>query len=104
MEAKPEIDFIEIIGVGAFGHVFSGYDRKENRKVAIKRSHKKNKILSQELRIYEILGNCVHVPELLKIFFSADDNGLLIQNLVFEYIESNFYFLRENFRQSGKTY
>ncbi len=95
MEKFPSYENYKYIGKGSFGHVLSAYDKKNNRKVAIKRTQKKGKLLSKEIEIYRALGDCIYVVELYDVFFSFQDREFIIQNLVFEYVESKiFYFTR----------
>lgn len=91
MEKIPVFEEYEFIGNGTYGHVLFSYDKKNNRKVAIKRTHKKGKILSKEIKIYRLLGDCIYVPQLYDVFYSIQNGEVIIQNLVFEYIESISY-------------
>ena len=88
MEKFPYFDDYEFIGNGNYGHVLYAFDKKNNRKVAIKRTHKKGKLLSKEIKIYRILGDCIYVPELYDVFYSIQEGEVIIQNLVFQYVES----------------
>lgn len=98
MEIIPQFTNFSYIGNGIYGHVLSAYDIKRECKVAIKRSVKKGNILSREIKINRILLNSLYVPKLYDVFYTVNDDGRLIQNLVFEYIESNFLFMKsQNF-------
>lgn len=95
MEKFPCFEGYKFIGNGNYGHVFFSYDKKNNRRIAIKRTHKNGKLLSKEVKVYRVLGDCMYVPELYDVFYSIQDGEVIIQNLVFEYVESkNFLHLK----------
>jgi len=91
MEKFPSYENFEFIGSGIFGHVLLAYDKKNDRKVAIKRTHKKGKILCKEIKIYRLIGESMYIPKLYEVFYTIGDCSLIIQNLVFEYIDSKLF-------------
>ena len=68
-------------------------DRIHNTRVAIKRTHKVDKKLSREFEILSKIKDCDYVVKLLDAFYSENNDGKVIQNLVFEFVTNNL----ENF-------
>jgi glycogen synthase kinase 3 beta len=68
-------------------------DRIHNIRVAIKRTHKVDKKLSREFEILSKIKDCDYVVKLLDAFYSENNDGKVIQNLVFEFVTNNL----ENF-------
>lgn len=85
----PQYKPICIRGAGAFGYVLEALDTLTGQRVAIKRTHKVGKKLSREYQILEQLCDCENVVKMLNTFYSVNDDGRVIQNVVFEYVESN---------------
>lgn len=92
----PQYEPISFRGAGAFGYVVEAYDKRSNRRVAIKKSHKVGNKLSREFTILESLRNCSNIIEMINFYYSVNDDGNIIQNIVFEYIPNSL----ENLIQS----
>jgi len=84
----PRFKPICIRGAGAFGYVLEAIDENTGLKVAIKRTHKVGRKLSREFSILEKINECENVVKMLETFYSVNDDGKMIQNIVFEYVES----------------
>lgn len=81
----PRYECLSIRGSGSFGYVVEAYDKTNDIKVAIKRSFKKGKRISREYQILSALNGSQYVIKLLDCFYSINDKGKIIQNLVCEY-------------------
>lgn len=88
-EQIPDYDPISIRGAGAFGYVVEAYDSKNDIRVAIKRTHKVGSKLSREFQILNELKNCEQCVKMLDTFYTINEEGKVIQNVVFEYVPSN---------------
>ena len=82
----PDYEPISLRGQGAFGYVIEAYDRVHDTRVAIKRTHKVGSKLSREYQVLSELKDCDYIVKLLDTFYSVNDYGKVIQNLVFEYV------------------
>lgn len=82
----PDYEPISLRGAGAFGYVIEAYDKIHDTRVAIKRTHKVGTKLSREYQILSELKDCDYCVQLLDTFYSVNDDGKVIQNLVFEYV------------------
>ena len=82
----PDYEPISLRGAGAFGYVIEAYDRVHDTRVAIKRTHKVGSKLSREYEILSKLKDCEYIVKLIDTFYSVNDDGKVIQNLVFEYV------------------
>ena len=89
----PDYEPISLRGAGCFGYVIEAMDRIRNTRVAIKRTHKVDKKLSREFEILSKIKDCDYVVKLLDAFYSENNDGKVIQNLVFEFVTNNL----ENF-------
>ena len=89
----PDYEPISLRGAGCFGYVIEAMDRIHNTRVAIKRTHKVDKKLSREFEILSKIKDCDYVVKLLDAFYSENNDGKVIQNLVFEFVTNNL----ENF-------
>jgi serine/threonine protein kinase len=85
----PEYEPISLRGSGAFGYVIEAYDKKNDQRVAIKRTHKVGNKLSREYQVLAELRDCEHIVKMLDTFYTLNDDGKIIQNVVFEYVPSN---------------
>jgi len=85
----PDYEPISLRGSGCFGYVFEAMDRIHNTRVAIKRTHKVDKKLSREYEILSKIKDCDYVVKLLDAFYSVNNDGKIIQNLVFEFVSLN---------------
>ena len=77
-------------------------DRIHNRRVAIKRTHKVDKKLSREYEILSKIKDSDYVVKLLDAFYSVNNDGKIIQNLVFEFVTFNLESFIGNYRQKKK--
>ena len=76
-------------GAGAFGYVIEAYDKTNDCRVAIKRTHKVGNKISREYKILNELKGCTNTVEMLNTFYSVNDEGTVVQNIVFEYVNNN---------------
>lgn len=98
----PDYEPISLRGSGCFGYVFEAMDRIHNRRVAIKRTHKVDKKLSREFEILSKIKDCDYVVKLLDAFYSVNNDGKIIQNLVFEFVTFNLESFIDNYRKKKK--
>ena len=98
----PDYEPISLRGSGCFGYVFEAMDRIHNKRVAIKRTHKVDKKLSREYEILSKIKDCDYVVKLLDAFYSVNNDGKIIQNLVFEFVTLNLESYIENFSKKKK--
>lgn len=85
-QSIPDYEPISLRGSGAFGYVIEAYDRVHDARVAIKRTHKVGQKLSREYEILSKLKDCEYVVKMMDTFYSVNDDGKVIQNLIFEYV------------------
>ena len=95
----PDYEPISLRGAGCFGYVIEAMDRIHNKRVAIKRTHKVDKKLSREFEILSKINTCDYVVKLLDAFYSVNNDGKVIQNLVFEFVTLNLETFIENYRK-----
>ena len=84
----PDYEPISLRGAGAFGYVLEAYDRTNDIRVAIKRTHKVGSKMSREYQVLSELKNCDQCVKMLDTFYTVNDDGKVIQNVVFEYVPS----------------
>jgi glycogen synthase kinase 3 beta len=84
----PDYEPISLRGAGAFGYVIEAYDKNSDQRVAIKRTHKVGSKLSREYQILAELRECEQCVKMLDTFYTVNDDGKVIQNVVFEYVSS----------------
>lgn len=101
--AIPDYEPISLRGSGAFGYVIEAYDKIHDARVAIKRTHKVGNKLSREFQILSELKDCDYIVKLLDTFYTVNDDGKVIQNLVFEYVTRSLEAYMEEFRNQ-KTF
>jgi glycogen synthase kinase 3 beta len=89
MESIPEYHIIRELGSGCFGYVFEAEDAKTKQKVAIKRIEKVGKQLSREYEILNEVKGSSHCVHLIDCFYTKSKNDKLIQNLIFEFLNSS---------------
>ena len=89
----PQYEPISLRGSGAFGYVIEAFDKQNDTRVAIKRTHKVGKKISREYQILTELKDCEHIVKMLDTFYTINDDGKVIQNVVFEYVPSKFYLI-----------
>lgn len=85
----PSYEPISFRGSGAFGYVIEAYDKINDMRVAIKRTHKVGNKLSREYQILAALKGCPQTVEMLNTFYSVNDEGNIVQNIVFEYVSNS---------------
>ena len=98
----PDYEPISLRGSGAFGYVIEAYDRIHDARVAIKRTHKVGTKLSREYEILSELKDCEYVVKLMDTFYSVNDDGKVIQNLVFEYVNRSLESFMDEYRRKKK--
>ena len=98
----PDYEPISLRGSGCFGYVFEAMDRIHNTRVAIKRTHKVDKKLSREYEILSKIKDCDYVVKLLDAFYSVNNDGKIIQNLVFEFVSLNLQSYIDNHLKKKK--
>jgi glycogen synthase kinase 3 beta len=76
-------------GKGVFGVVLEIYDAVNDKRVAIKRIHIATKELGREIDILTKLNGSKFIVNLLDIFFTVNNEGFTIQNIVLEYCPTN---------------
>ncbi len=91
----PDYEPISLRGAGAFGYVIEAYDRMNDVRVAIKRTHKVGNKLSREYQVLSELRDCDQCVKMLDTFYTVNDDGKVIQNVVFEYVCSMNLFLTD---------
>ena len=99
----PDYEPLSFRGAGAFGYVVEAYDRVNDIRVAMKRTQKVGTSLSREYQILSELKDCNYIVKLIEIFYSVNDDGQIIQNLVFEYVSRSLEDYMEEFRRK-KTF
>lgn len=85
----PNYRFEGVLGSGSFGTVFKAFDLSQNEFVAIKRSVKLGGLVSREFLILKEVDHCEQCIKLLDIFYTVNEEGLCIQNLIFEFFPEN---------------
>jgi serine/threonine protein kinase len=96
----PDYQPLSLRGAGAFGYVIEAYDRNNDCRVAIKRTHKVGSKLSREYQILAELKDCEQCVKMLDTFYTVNDDGKVIQNVVFEYVSSMLFNLNHQYRES----
>ena len=86
----PHFTPFSIRGYGAFGYVVEAYQKSTDSKVAIKRSHKVEDKVSREHEIVTAIKTFDECVSHLNTFYSLDNSGRCIQNIVFEYSSGKF--------------
>lgn len=79
------VRFFELFPNLTIGYVFEAYDNVSQRKVAIKRTTKAGEYVSREFEVLERLRQCDNCIQMLDIYYSKNEEGKKVQNLVFEY-------------------
>ena len=67
------------------GYVFEAIDPHTGESVAIKRTSKSGEYVSREFEVLEKLKPCKNCIQLLDIYYSKNEEGKKVQNLIFEY-------------------
>ena len=98
----PDYEPISLRGAGCFGYVIEAMDRIHNTRVAIKRTHKVDTKLSREYEILSKIKDCDYVVKLLDAFYSVNNDGKVIQNLVFEFVSYNLESFIQDFSKKKK--
>jgi glycogen synthase kinase 3 beta len=84
-ESIPSFTPLTIRGSGSFGYVIEAYDNDKGCRVAIKRTNKASKEVSREYKVLSKLRDCHNVVKMDRVFYSLNDKGQVIQNVIFEY-------------------
>ncbi len=84
----PDYEPISLRGAGAFGYVVEAYDKMRDMRVAIKRTHKVGSKLSREYQVLAAIKDCDQCVKMLDTFYTVNDDGKVVQNVVFEYVSS----------------
>ena len=98
----PDYEPISLRGSGAFGYVIEAYDRVHDNRVAIKRTHKVGTKVSREYEILSKIKDCEYIVKLVDAFYSVNDDGKVIQNLVFEYVNRSLESYMNDFVKAKK--
>ena len=98
----PDYVPLALKGTGSYGYVIEAHDRKKDIRVAIKRTHKVGSKLSREYEILSEIRECPYVVKLLEVFYSTNDDGKVIQNLVFEFVPKGLENFMEDFKLKKK--
>ena len=98
----PDYVPLTLKGSGAFGYVIEAYDRNNDIRVAIKRTHKIGTKLSREYEILSELTNCEYIVKLLDVFYTTNDDKKIVQNLVFEFVSNSLEKYIEKFKLEKK--
>lgn len=98
----PDYDPIALRGSGAFGYVMEAYDIAKDIRVAIKRTHKVGPKLSREYEVISKLSDCENIVKLLDIFYTISEDGKIIQNLVFEFVNDSLDGYIESYKNKKK--
>lgn len=85
----PNYKLLKEIGHGCFGYVFQAYDATTNQIVAIKRIHKVTNSISREFEMLLKTHGFQNVIQILDFFYTIRENSIMIQNIVFEYMDMN---------------
>lgn len=64
-------------------------DPSTGERVAIKRTSKSGEYVSREFEVLDRLKGSQHVVQMLNIFYTKTPEGKIVQNLVFEYCDTN---------------
>ena len=88
MKNYPDMEPISLRGAGAFGYVVEAYDKNSDNRVAVKRTHKVGNKLSREFQVLNELRDIDECVKMLDTFYTVNDDGKVIQNVVFEYVSS----------------
>ena len=88
MKNYPEMEPISLRGAGAFGYVVEAYDKNLDERVAVKRTHKVGNKLSREFQVLDELKDIDQCVKMMETFYTVNDDGKVIQNVVFEYVSS----------------
>lgn len=66
--------------------MLEGYDTALNRTVAVKRVRKAGKTVSRECQILSLVKGNKNCVQMLDLFYTADEEGKRMQNIVLEYV------------------
>ena len=69
--------------------MFEAIDPHTGESVAIKRTSKSGEYVSREFEVLDKLRDCENVVQLLNIYYSKNEEGKVVQNLVFEFCAHN---------------
>lgn len=69
--------------------MFEAVDPNTGERIAIKRTSKSGEYVSREFEVLDRLKGSQHVVQMLNIFYSKNSEGKIVQNLVFEFCDTN---------------
>jgi len=84
------------------GYVFEAIDPHTMESVAIKRTSKSGEYVSREFEVLDRLRGCQNVVQLLNIYYSKNEEGKVVQNLVFEFCSQNLEEVIQNAKENRK--
>lgn len=70
--------------------------------MAIKRTSKSGEYVSREYEVLDRLRGCQNVVQLLNIYYSKNEEGKVVQNLVFEFCSQNLEEVIQNAKEHRK--
>ena len=77
-------------------------DPHTGESVAIKRTSKSGEYVSREFEVLDRLRGCTNVVQLLNIYYSKNEEGKVVQNLVFEFCSQNLEEVIQNAKEQRK--
>lgn len=89
MASSEKYQLQKVLGSGSFGYVFLAIHTSTNAKKAIKRIEKVGTQLSREFEVLSELKDLPHCVQMQECFFTKNDEGKLVQNIVFEFLEND---------------
>ena len=95
----PDYEPISPRNSGAVNYGIEVYDRVHDSRVVLKRTYKLGTKLSREYEILSELKDCEYIIKLIDTFYSDNDEGKLIQNLVLEYVPLSLEVFMEGYRK-----
>ena len=89
MSSSGKYQLQKVLGSGSFGYVFLATHMPTGTRRAIKRIEKVGTQLSREYEVLAELKSLPHCVQLQECFFTKNEEGKLVQNLVFEFLEND---------------
>ena len=97
-----DYEIISLYKTPPFRYFIEAYDYISDKRVLIKRAYKENTKLSREYEILSEIKNCDYILKLLNTFYSINNEGKLIENLVFEFANRSLEQYMDDFRKTNK--
>lgn len=82
--------------------MFEAIDPHTGESVAIKRTSKSGEYVSREFEVLDRLRGCNNVVQLLNIYYSKNEEGKVVQNLVFEFCSQNLEEVIQSAKENRK--